>query len=93
MKKIFENDGTEFSAYHAACRFVASLGFAIGSMERDQPIGLYREPATISKWTRMTQDEHDALDGFLESPDFRTGTVMVTLHDEVIAELGIRVAS
>lgn len=81
MRMVFLHTGDDFSAKYAAQTYLESLGFAIGSMERDHPIGIHRAPAIISKWTRMTPEEHRALDGFLESGSFRNGDVVLEIKE------------
>lgn len=75
----FKNNGEEWSAKDAADRHIESLGYSIGSMERHHPIGLMKGDYLISKWTRMTPEEHSQLDGTMESSDWRNGSVTVNL--------------
>jgi hypothetical protein len=80
-KKTFKNTGDTFSGVRAAEDYIRQLGYSLGSMERHRPIGLLKgEGHYISKWTRMTDAEHNQLDGWLEGPDYREGDVTVVLR-------------
>lgn len=78
-RTTFKNNGEDFSGIRAAEEHVRGLGYSVGSMERNQPIGLVKGDCYISKWTRMTNKEHDELDGRFEGPDYRNGDVTVVL--------------
>lgn len=80
MKKIFKNNGEDFSAINEAREWLDANGFSIGSMETSKnPIGVHHGDVLISKWTRMTGDEQESLDGHLMSQDFRNSDVILTL--------------
>lgn len=81
MKKTFKNTGEDFSAIRAAESYLKEIGFSMGSMEGKCPIGVHQGDLFISKWTRMTTDEQNALDGALESADFREKDVILTISD------------
>ena len=80
-RKLFTGNGDDFSAFHEAEEFVRRNGFDIGSMESKNPIGIHRN-ATISKWTRMSREEQESLDGRMESEDFRNGHVTVLFRED-----------
>lgn len=79
--EIFENDGTEWSAWRACQAWLKEHGYDHGSMQRDAPIGVHRAPASISKWRNMTGDERASLDGRIEwlNGGPRNGTAMLRL--------------
>ena len=70
----FDVKGT-FQSYYAAVDWCEEYGYSVGSMERDNPIGVMRGDFRIAKWTNMTKAEQDACDATLTSTDFRDGTV------------------
>jgi hypothetical protein len=80
MTKVFKHNGEDFSAFRLAEEHVKSLGMVMGSMEGPNPIGVHKEADYISKWTRMTLEEQESLDGKLEG-DFRNGDVTLTLRE------------
>lgn len=80
--KVFKHvPGEDFSALSEAENYLGNLGYTFGSMERGQPIGVHKDADYISKWTRMTREEQESLDGVLTaSPSFRDGDVTLTLR-------------
>lgn len=75
----FPASGT-FGAIGNAQKLLEGMGYTIGSMEMNLPIGFANEQdfGYVSKWTRMTRDEHKMLDGaILPNPEFREGGVIV----------------
>jgi len=68
-----------FSAVRKAEEFLEELGYTIGSMERNAPIGFANDEEIeyVSKWNNMTGEEHGTLDGVMLSNDFREGSVDV----------------
>lgn len=65
MKILFQNDGSDFSGYRAATAWLERLGFVIGSMQREAPIGILRAEiaCAIAKWPNLSEAERGALDG------------------------------
>jgi len=72
----FETSGT-FQAFYSAERLLKEMGYKIGSMQGDAPIGFSLEYDYISKWYNMNNSEHKLLDGIMISKDFREGSVQV----------------
>jgi hypothetical protein len=74
----FEACGT-FCAINKAQSFLRELGYTIGSMERNNPIGFADDEkyGYVSKWNNMNPTEHKLLDGVIISNDFREGGVKI----------------
>jgi hypothetical protein len=75
----FPADGT-FGAIGNAQKVLNGMGYTIGSMEMDLPIGFANEEdfGYVSKWTRMTREEQKMIDGaIIPDPEFREGGVIV----------------
>jgi hypothetical protein len=80
----FPASGT-FKAIGLAESYLKDLGYELGSMERDMPIGFTQNGGTeyygghmIGKWTRMTDEEQNLLDGvIIPNPEFREGGVLI----------------
>ncbi len=77
MCMTFLSNGETFSAIEKAETYVRSLGFAIGSMCGDLPIGIKKGDFEISKWRNLSKEDIDTLDGKIVSNDFRNGDVEV----------------
>lgn len=78
-KRTFSESG-DFAAFDAACSWLSSLGYSIGSMQRGDPIGVVRGDCSIAKWRNLTAADRLVLDGIIEG-DKRNGPVTVTLRD------------
>ena len=72
----FEASGT-FQAFYKAEGLLKELGYTVGSMQGDAPIGISLKYDYISKWYKMNSSEHKLLDGIMISKDFREGSVQV----------------
>ncbi|ADP17368.1 hypothetical protein AXYL_04048 [Achromobacter xylosoxidans A8] len=70
----------DFEAFNAAEDWCRKNDIAMGSMERDCPIGLMwgADAHEVSKWTRMTRAEQDAMDGRLTG-NKRHGPITITI--------------
>jgi hypothetical protein len=84
LRRTFEHDGEDFSAFYAAMRWVHSLGFDTWTLSGDDPIGIVRTVGGLAgksvsgrKWRNLDEDEIAALDGVLVSDDWRNGDVGV----------------
>lgn len=77
FEKVFANSGETFSAVAAAKQYLYDLGFDVGSMQREAPIGIARN-ADIAKWYNLGKDRA-LLDGAMISDDWREGSVTVYL--------------
>lgn len=82
MKYEYINNGT-FSAYYAAERKARELGFATGSMERNNPIGVFNSNSEYrgSKWRYVDEQERRKLVGVIKSNDFRDGDAELIIFD------------
>ena len=80
--KYFPSTGT-FTAHAAACGWLRSIGCSVGSMERDNPIGIKRGEwgENRSKWRHYSAEERAAFDGrIMPDPEFREGGARVELN-------------
>jgi hypothetical protein len=71
-------EGTFMSFYEAEKR-LRKMGYRIGSMSGNQPIGFAcgEKYNYISKWYNMTPEEHNLLDGVMISDGWREGSVEI----------------
>lgn len=76
-------EGTFKSVYEAEDR-LRKMGYVIGSMSGNQPIGFAcgEKYDYISKWYNMTPEEHNLLDGVMISSDWREGSVEIIWFNE-----------
>ena len=100
--RTFENTGDEWSAAVAAQTWLADQGYVVGTMESRFPRAiLHRDKArgerTLPKWKYVDHCEdgpfHEwwaldgiALDGIMESDDWRNGSVAVFLFAPEVAK-------
>lgn len=75
---------TTFSAVHRAEEKASKLGYSIGSMCRDEPIGLSKKASYIAKWRNIDRDEYDKIEGVILSNDFREDDVYLIEFKEVV---------
>jgi len=83
-------EGT-FASVSEAEKRLRAMGYTIGSMSGNQPIGFAcnKTYGYISKWYNMRPDEHELLDGVMISSDWREGSVEIIwfkepLNNEVV---------
>ena len=76
-------EGTFASVSEAEDR-LRKMGYIIGSMSGNQPIGFAdgEQYNYISKWYNMTSEEHNKLDGVMISSDWREGSVEIIWFKE-----------
>lgn len=67
-----------FSAYYQAENYLKSRGFTVGSMQGDNPIGFKKDVAYVAKWTNISFEDREYLDGIIESKNFMQSEVIVT---------------
>jgi hypothetical protein len=74
----FPANGT-FGAFYQAQEYIKDLGYEIGSMDRDNPIGFADNEkfGYIAKWHNLTPKDKEQLYGVIISNDFREGAVDV----------------
>ena len=72
--ETFPPAGT-FKAYYAAEERLKELGYTVGSMCRDEPIGFADEDKCgyVAKWYNIGREDKGKLDGVMVSNDFREG--------------------
>lgn len=76
------NETGDFRSFYAAEKWCTENGYSVGSMQRDFPIGIHKGDWQIPKWLNMNSEDRDGLDGYMESNDFRTGTVRIVIKDK-----------
>jgi len=74
----FQSTGV-FTAVGAAERKAKELGYTVGSMCRDEPIGLARNVEYIAKWRNIDPIDRNRVEGGLLSDDFREGDVILAI--------------
>lgn len=78
MTRLEFNQVGDFKAFDAAVSLLQENGFSVGSMQRDDPIGLMYGDYDISKWRNLNEAERNGLHGQLTG-DKRNGPVFVTI--------------
>lgn len=69
----FPASGT-FSAITKAEEYLKDLGYARGSMSREEPIGFAQGVDYIAKWYNISREDKAKLDGvIIPEPEFREG--------------------
>ena len=68
----------DFSDFDAAMEHLESCGFSVGSMQRDDPIGIMFGDFCIAKWRNLSLKDRGELHGTITG-DKRNGPVVVTL--------------
>ncbi len=84
------NEVGDFRAYDACRHWLESLGFSVGSMQRDAPTAAMFGNYAVAKWRNLSDDERRETHARITSEaGFRSGPVKVTLMacapDEAIA--------
>ena len=66
-----------FRAYYSGLERLKDLGYEVGSMNRDSPIGFADNDKCgyIAKWYNLSPKDKEQLDGVMISKDFREGAV------------------
>lgn len=76
FNKEFKGDGSNFSAFNEASKYLSERGFTLGSMQGSLPIGIALDADYVSKWRGLDREEKKQLDGAM-CGDMRNGPVMV----------------
>lgn len=67
-----------FAAFYAAEKHLKELGYTVGSMSRDEPIGFAQGFDYVAKWYNIPKEEKVKLDGvIIPEPDFREGGALI----------------
>ena len=66
----------DFGAFREAEEFCRERGFSVGSMQRDEPIGIARGDFYIAKWYNLSAQDKTRLDGVIVG-EKRNGPVVV----------------
>ena len=70
--------GGTFDAIGKAEDYLKDLGYARGSMSRDEPIGFAQGVDYIAKWYNIGREDRARLDGvIIPEPEFREGGVRI----------------
>lgn len=71
-----------FKSFYNAENYLKELGYAIGSMQMNSPIGFIDSENFdyVSKWGNMNQEERKQLDGVIISTDFREGESIIVWY-------------
>jgi len=85
MTLTFEGTN-DFEAVNKAAAWCHEKGFSVGSMCRDEPIGLMYGDYLVAKWKNMTPKERRTVDGKITSHNFRSGSVTVTVFRDSLLE-------
>ena len=80
MTLTFSEPG-DFVAYNTAVKWLDDRGYSVGSMQRDDPIGIVLGPCDIGKWRNLSPDDKASLDGKITGSK-RSGPVTVFLKHE-----------
>lgn len=77
-RESFPAAGT-FQAFYSACDRLKELGYEVGSMCRNEPIGFADNNVYdyVAKWYNIDIEDRTKLDGVMLSEDFREGSVDV----------------
>ena len=91
ISKTFISKG-DFAAFYLAEIWLKNHGFSLGSMQRDDPIGVMYGEYTISKWRHLNDTDRALLHGQLTG-DKRNGPVILEIfgsapEEAVAAALG-----
>lgn len=80
-KRFDHIDGDDFSAYHAAEKWVREQGWSCGSMQRGAPTLIFYGDCDVAKYRNISPDERRSAIGKIEGVDgrFRGGPVTVTV--------------
>lgn len=78
-EKVFTGDEA-FEAFRTAEEFLANRGFSVGSMQRDDPIGVMYGDCSIAKWRNLSAMERIGLHGVIQG-NKRFGPVTVVIFD------------
>ena len=65
-----------FDAYYKTESYLEDMGYIVGDMQRNNPIG-FSDEFRIPKWDKMSSEEQSQLDGVIISDDFREGNVTI----------------
>jgi hypothetical protein len=73
----FPPNGT-FKAFYAAENHLKELGYCVGSMCSEEPIGFAYDADYVAKWYNLSRDKKNSLDGvIIPEPEFREGGATV----------------
>lgn len=77
VEKFPGSSTNDFQSYRQAEARLKDLGYIVGSMSRDEPIGFADEDQFkyVAKWYNIGLGDRKKLDGIMVSSDFRNGEV------------------
>jgi hypothetical protein len=76
---VFDQKG-DFEAINAARQWCTDHNVSVGSMQRDDPMGLLYGDYDIQKWRNLSKQEIKELDGTITG-DKRNGPVKIQIKD------------
>lgn len=79
--RTFDQTG-DFEAYNAAEEWLKSMGYSIGSMQREAPVGFKKGDYDIAKWRNLDDQDKALLDGVIEGESKRNGPITVTFYNK-----------
>jgi hypothetical protein len=86
FKKTFNGSADKsdpFSAINDAKQWLTEKGYSLGTMCRDEPIGITKGLGRrIEKWYHLNEEHKKMLDGVATSNDFRNGDVVIHLSED-----------
>jgi hypothetical protein len=70
-----------FESFYKACNTLEEMGFVVGSMCMNEPIGFADKEKYnyVAKWYNLDKSDIQKLDGVLLSDDFREGSVKIVI--------------
>ena len=80
--KVFENDGTTFSAMYKAEKWLSDNGYSYGSTDIGSYVPVIKGEYNIpQKYYNLSREDIKNLSGVIHSSDYRDGDVEVRLFD------------
>lgn len=74
----------DFAAFEAACDYLAARGFRYGPIERGSKyIAVMHGESSVAGWSKLSPEDLNDIHGRLESPDFRSGPVTLSIRPDV----------
>ena len=74
----FPSTGT-FTAFSVAEKKAVEMGYSVGSMCRDEPIGLAKDVGYIAKWHNIDSADKAHIEAGILSCDFREGDAVIAI--------------
>lgn len=75
-QRLFQGDGSDFSALYEAQQWLVDNGYSVGPMCHGCPMGIVKGEVFIGKWRSLTREEQRDLDGQLHADRFGTARIV-----------------